>query len=183
MAFYLYKSKELFWTVFYSIFGCLIFDRIGRGCKFEGWVEVTQALGKISIGNNVRFRNGIDLTVPKGGELIVCDNVFLGPGVIISAHNRVEICEGALIGEYVCIHDNNHKYDQLENNAVFDVGSCRVGRHSWVGAGTKLLKNSEVGDFSTIGAGSVVTKKIPSNSIAFGVPARVVRNSVNPKVL
>ena len=45
----------------------------------------------------------------------------------------------------------------------------------WIGAGTIVLGGVTIGDNTVIGAGSVVTKSIPSNVIAVGVPCRVVR--------
>ena len=50
-----------------------------------------------------------------------------------------------------------------------------VGNNVWIGAGTTVLAGVTIGDNVTIGAGSVVVKDIPSNSVAVGNPARVVR--------
>ena len=51
----------------------------------------------------------------------------------------------------------------------------RIGRNVWVGAGAVLLPGVSVGDNSVIGAGSVVTRDIPANVVAAGVPCRVLR--------
>ena len=50
-----------------------------------------------------------------------------------------------------------------------------IGRNSWIGNGSIIL--DDVGDRCIIGAGSVVTKKIPDNSIAVGNPAKVIKKN------
>jgi acetyltransferase-like isoleucine patch superfamily enzyme len=49
----------------------------------------------------------------------------------------------------------------------------KIGRDVWLGAGVKVLGGVTIGDGCVVGAGAVVTKDLPSYSIAVGVPARV----------
>ena len=51
----------------------------------------------------------------------------------------------------------------------------RIGNGVWIGAGAVILPGVTIGDYAVIGAGSIVTKDIPANMIAFGDPCRVVR--------
>ena len=50
-----------------------------------------------------------------------------------------------------------------------------VGNNVWIGVGSTILAGVEIGDNTVIGAGSVVTKSIPENVVAAGVPCRVLR--------
>ena len=50
-----------------------------------------------------------------------------------------------------------------------------IGNNVWIGAGAIILPGVTIGDNTVIGAGSVVTKDIPANSVAFGVPCKVQR--------
>ena len=50
-----------------------------------------------------------------------------------------------------------------------------VGNNVWIGVGATVLAGVTIGDNSVIGAGSVVTKDIPANVVAAGVPCRVLR--------
>ena len=50
-----------------------------------------------------------------------------------------------------------------------------IGKNVWIGAGVIILPGVTIGDNSVIGAGSVVTKDIPANVVAVGVPCRVMR--------
>ena len=50
-----------------------------------------------------------------------------------------------------------------------------IGNNVWIGAGSTILGGVTIGDNTIIGAGSVVTKDIPANVVAFGVPCKVIR--------
>jgi galactoside O-acetyltransferase len=50
-----------------------------------------------------------------------------------------------------------------------------IGRNVWIGSGVQVLPGVTIGDNSVIGGGSVVTKDIPADVVAFGVPCRVIR--------
>jgi acetyltransferase-like isoleucine patch superfamily enzyme len=53
-----------------------------------------------------------------------------------------------------------------------------IGKHVWIGAYVNILKGVTIGDNSIIGIRSIVTKNIPQNCIALGVPAKVIRENV-----
>lgn len=55
------------------------------------------------------------------------------------------------------------------------VGPIEIGNNVYIGMGAYIMPNVKIGDNCIIGAGAVVTKNIPSNSVAVGVPARVVK--------
>ena len=50
-----------------------------------------------------------------------------------------------------------------------------IGKNVWIGAGVIILPGVTIGDNAVIGAGAVVTRDIPANVVAFGVPCRVMR--------
>jgi acetyltransferase-like isoleucine patch superfamily enzyme len=82
------------------------------------------------------------------------------------------------LGGHVQVTSGRYQHNRdEEGNLVgsIDERTC-VGARCWVGAGAIIM--AAVGDGSTIGAGSVVVKEIPANSVAVGNPARVIRNVV-----
>ena len=54
-------------------------------------------------------------------------------------------------------------------------GAGYIGSHTWIGSNVVIMPGVTIGENSVIGAGSVVTKDIPANVVAFGTPCRVVR--------
>lgn len=74
------------------------------------------------------------------------------------------------------IYTSNHAMDAVERAE----GACyakpvKIGNHVWIGAGVHINQGVTIGDNTIIGSGSVVTKDIPSNVIAAGVPCKVIR--------
>ena len=64
---------------------------------------------------------------------------------------------------------------ELRKKGVEIAKSVTVGNNVWIGAGSIVLGGVTIGDNTVIGAGSVVTRPIPANVVAVGVPCRVVR--------
>lgn len=96
-------------------------------------------------------------------------------GAIITSD--VEIGEGCLINLNCTIgHDCKiGRFTEL-SPGVHVSGRCTIGDKVSIGTGAVLLPDVDIGDNTTIGAGAVVTRSIPSNSIAVGVPAKVIKS-------
>ena len=94
----------------------------------------------------------------------------------VTISNSVVIGKGCLIYTGVIItHDCQiQKFVEISPNATL-LGSARVGAFSHIGASATILPGVEIGQNVIIGAGAVVTKNIPDNSVAVGVPAQVIR--------
>lgn len=100
------------------------------------------------------------------------------------ANHNCQILDGGKVrfGNHVFIAPNcifttaEHAIDAQQRNAGLEVAlPITVGNNVWFGAGVIVLGGVTIGDNVVIGAGSVVTRSIPSNVIATGVPARVIR--------
>lgn len=97
----------------------------------------------------------IDISRPE--LLEIGENVFLHRGTIILTHDWASWC-------FV----NSH------NDFLPSHGKVKIGNNVWLGENVTILKGVTIGDNVIIGIGSVVTKDIPSNSVAVGIPAKVV---------
>lgn len=89
---------------------------------------------------------------------------------------RISIGDNVLFGPRVGLYTTNHAVDPVERAA----GACyarpiTIGNSVWVGAGVNINQGVTIGDNCIIGSGSVVTRSIPPNTIAAGVPARPLR--------
>lgn len=71
-------------------------------------------------------------------------------------------------------HDGGAWVFRREHPTIEVVGPITIGANCMIGLGTLLLPNTEIGDFSVIGAGSVVTGSIPAGVVAVGVPAKPI---------
>lgn len=109
---------------------------------------------------------GIDIQVGK--------NVFINSGCCFQDQGGIEIGDGALIGQQVVIATLNHNEDPT-HRADMIPQAVHIGKNVWIGGKATILPGVKIGDNSIIGAGSVVTRDIPQNSIAVGNPARVIR--------
>lgn len=113
-----------------------------------------------------------------GGKVVIAENVFVGEYVVIYGHGNVEIGENTLIAMHTCIVSSNHTVPprgeliRYKKDVLLPV---KIGKDVWLGAGVKVLGGVTIGDGCVIAAGAVVTKDLPSYSIAAGVPARVIR--------
>ena len=104
--------------------------------------------------------------------------VFINYDCIMLDAASIYIGEKTLIGPRVQILTTTHPVQAKERlKGVSIAKPIRIGKGVWIGAGAILLPGVEVGDYSVIGAGSVVTKNIEANVTAVGNPCKVI--SVN----
>lgn len=88
----------------------------------------------------------------------------------------VSIGDHVTIGEGVRIitHDGGVWVLRAEHPSIDVFGPVSIGNNCFIGAKAIIMPNVTIGDNCVIGAGSIVTKDIPANSVAAGVPARVI---------
>ena len=87
-----------------------------------------------------------------------------------------------LVGPRSIFRTSNHGFVNLETiiaKQEHDSKDITIGEDVWIGAGVIVLPGVKIGDRSVIGAGAVVTRDIPAESIAVGVPARVIKSRSN----
>ncbi len=113
----------------------------------------------------------------KRKSLYIGDNCEMGDMVHIVAHRFVKIGENVLIASKCFISDTNHgqyigetqdspKTNPNDRNLI--EGTVIIGNRVWIGENVVILAGTEIGDGCIIGANSVVSKKIPENSMVVG---------------
>jgi acetyltransferase-like isoleucine patch superfamily enzyme len=117
--------------------------------------------------------------------IVIGANVSLSRSVHIAATNCVCIGADVLIGSKVMITDHNHgTYSGDHPSRPSEPPSMRqleesrrtvIGDRVWLGDGVVVTAGATIGDGAVIGANSVVVGEIPSDSIAVGIPAMVIR--------
>lgn len=115
-------------------------------------------------------------------EIMIGDNCKIGEFCHISAIKKITIGNDLLTGRYVYIGDNAHgglSWEEAEippaQRSLVSKGEICIGRNVWIGDRVSIFGGVTIGDNVIIGAGSIVSKSIPSNCLAAGVPAKVLR--------
>ena len=106
------------------------------------------------------FGNGVyanfNLTLVDDSHIYVGDSTMFGPNCVLSTAG----------------HPINPELRELVYQYNMPI---HIGKNCWLGAGVLVMPGVTIGDNTVIGAGSVVTKDIPANVVAFGTPCRVIR--------
>jgi acetyltransferase-like isoleucine patch superfamily enzyme len=92
---------------------------------------------------------------------------------------KIFISKNCLIGPRVTFRTANHNFEDISKSKQAQGHTSKdiyVGKNVWIGANVTVLPGVNIGDNSVIGAGAVVTKNVPENSLAVGVPAVVKKN-------
>lgn len=121
-------------------------------------------------GENNRIQTPI--TVVRSHEVKIGNRVIIMPGCLMMSAGGITIDDDAQIAANVQLISNNH---DLENRMIITCKPVHICRRAWIGAGSTILPGVTVGENSVVGAGSVVTKDVPPDTIVAGNPARVIR--------
>lgn len=110
------------------------------------------------------------------------ENIKIGKNVFINFNCSVLSCANVDIGDNCYIAPNVQLYTAIHplnpderNKAINFAKPIKIGANCWLGGGVIVLPGVKIGEGTTIGAGSVVTKNIPSNCVAVGNPCKVLR--------
>ena len=112
-----------------------------------------------------------------GGQLQVASNTFIGSYKWLQASGSIAVGSNFLIGPHSVLVSTAHKKPSSEINqrdVPLETGSVVVEDNVWIGAHVPVLINVRIGANATIGAGSLVNRSIPPNSLTYGTPCRPV---------
>ncbi len=166
--------------------------RFGNWVQLEDFVHVS-ALGKqpISFGNNSKigaFGRIITSTTLNGiGSYIrIGNNVGIGEFAYLGGAGGLDIGDDCIIGQYFSCHPENHVFadpKQLIRLQATTRQGIHIGSNCWIGAKVTILDGVCIGDNCVIAAGAVVTRSMPAHSVIGGVPAKVIKSTLdfNPK--
>ena len=132
-----------------------IMGTYGNGLYIIPPVHANWGLKNVHVGRNVVFNFGGRFV--DDADITIGDNTMLGPGV--------------------CISTAEHPLSpELRRNGLQYNKPVHIEDNVWIGAGAVILAGVTIGRNAVIGAGSVVTKDIPADSLALGIPAKVIRS-------
>ena len=126
---------------------------------------------------------GEDCTVEQplfctyGYNTTLGDHCFLNVNCKLMDSGKITIGDHVFIAPNVCIVTEEHAMDVEQRLAGLEyTHPVHIGDHVWICTGAIVLPGVTIGANSVIGAGSVVTKDIPPDSLAVGNPCRVIRS-------
>ncbi len=159
-------------------------DKLGTRTRLWGRPYVVNN-GDMFIGERVQFVSTIvPLEVHTGpeGKIEIGDRVYINYGCSISASMHVKIGNDCSIGTYCMLIDNDfHHIDPSRRNERPPSKPIVLEDNVWLGGRVIVLRGVTIGKNSVVAAGSVVTKDVPPNCIAAGVPAKVVKEIELPE--
>lgn len=130
-----------------------VFAEVGENCYIEPPFHANWGCN-MHVGKN--FYANFNLTVVDDADIFIGDGVMIAPNVVLATGTH-PICPD--------LRDPTYQYNL----------PIHIGNRVWIGAGAIILPGVTIGNDSVIGAGSVVTKDIPSGVVAVGNPCRVLR--------
>ena len=131
-----------------------LFGSVGKGCYVEAPYYANWGGKNVYLGDYVYANFG--LTLVDDGNIYVGNNVMFAPGVVVAT-------AGHPLNP--TLREKGYQYNQ----------DVHIGNNVWIGANATILPGVTIGDNTVIGAGAVVSKDLPANVLALGVPAKVVR--------
>lgn len=153
-------------VVYWLKFGCFVSPRaevelsrwvtIGRRAQISSFTKIKASRGPLTIGRDVSIGTGC----------------FLQAGTV-----GLSLGDDCLISPHVTIVASNYRYDRLDL-PIHCQGQTsrgvRIGSNVWLGVGVVVLDGSDIGDGAIVAPNSVVSGRLPPNTIARGDPAKVI---------
>ena len=131
-----------------------LFAEFGEGSYIETPFYANWGGRHVHFGKNI-YAN-FNLTLVDDTHIYIGDYTMIGPNVVIATAGHPLLPE---------LREQGYQYN----------APVHIGRNCWLGAGVIIVPGITIGDNAVIGAGSIVTKDIPSNVLAVGNPCRVLR--------
>ncbi|AKB62844.1 Galactoside O-acetyltransferase [Methanosarcina mazei SarPi] len=111
-----------------------------------------------------------------GYNIEIGSNFYANHNCIILDGAKVVFGDNVMIAPNCSFYTAGHPLDVERRNAGLEYAyPVKVGSNVWIGGNVSVLPGVTIGDNAVIGAGSIVTKDIPSDVVAFGNPCRVIR--------
>lgn len=126
-------------------------------------------------GKGVPILRGVSIQHPN--KFVIDDNSGISSGTQINAEGGVHIGKDVLIGPHCIIWSQNHRYEstiQCIREQGYDYKPVVIEDGVWIAASCVILPGVTLGKGCVIAAGAVVSKSVPSESIAAGVPAKII---------
>lgn len=136
---------------------------LGEGTNVWAFVQIREG---VKIGKNCTIGNGsfIDLGVSIGNNVQIMSKVLIHRGV-----EKIE--DDVFLGPMVCFINDKHPRNHSKDMTGI---SWKVKKGASIGAGALVMADVNIGRYSLVGAGAIVTKDVPDHGLVYGSPARLM---------
>ena len=167
----LFIAKNVELTHQYNIF-------CGKNVKFESYSEIHGlSTHGLHFGNNVTIGRYTEIRPSSyygvgniGYGLEIGNNSSIGPYGFVGCSGKIKIGKNVMIGPRVSLFAENHNFKEkdisIKNQGVNNKGIL-IEDNCWIGSGVIILDGVTIGSGSVIGAGTLITKSIPPNSVVY----------------
>ena len=132
---------------------------------------------QLTVGDECHIRS-YTVIAPRSGTIKIGSNVNINPYCYLYGYGNITIGDNTRIAAGCKIIAFNHSIDNLHepiNQRGNTAKGIKIGKNVWLGADVKVLDGVEIGDNCVVGAGSVVSKTVKSDTIVAGVPAQIIK--------
>ncbi|QIS00562.1 acyltransferase [Vibrio diabolicus] len=135
---------------------------VGKGCHIDGRIFVG-AHSTVTIGDDFTVTGNVYLRAVEATKITIGNDVIVAAGVTVRTN------------------DGHTIHDLISGERINPSKDIVVADHVWLGDEVAVLKGVEIGEGCVVGMRSVVTKSIPANSLAVGLPAKVLKQNITWK--
>jgi acetyltransferase-like isoleucine patch superfamily enzyme len=174
------KAQLFWWNIDY-----------GKRCNFHGIPYMLKhPSGAIVIGDYCTFRSseisnsiGINrrcyLSSDRSATLRIGNHTGMS-GTTVAAKRSITIGNYVLIGanSTICDNDRHSVYDKYDRSKDIKMSPIVIEDYVWIGMNVFVSKGVTIGEGSVVASNSVVTHSIPANTIAGGIPAKIIRRNI-----
>ena len=140
---------------------------VGDDTIVEGRVVLSRPAARVTIGHRSFIGGGT--TIDCSNAISIGDDVLIAYGGIVMDHNSHSVFFEDRKDDLLAWHRKEYRFDHVA------VAPTTIERRCWIGARCIILKGVTLGEGCVVGAGSVVTRSFPPNSLIAGNPARLIR--------
>ncbi|MCU1459187.1 MAG: hypothetical protein JWL73_3279 [Actinomycetia bacterium] len=150
--------------------------QVGRRCRI-----IVEPGAHLVLGPGVEIDDGTTISLSRNATVELGSGCFVGHHCTIAARERVTIGSGTFLAELVSIRDHDHDPDAPPSGGGALCAPVSIGRDVWLAAKVTVTRGVEIGDRTVVAANAVVTRSLPGDVVAGGVPARMLRDKSPPR--
>jgi acetyltransferase-like isoleucine patch superfamily enzyme len=167
--------RSLSWRIILKVNG----GGMGKKVRIYEGVKLASKRGcPIHLGDHVSLEKGVVLSTSEKGKIKIGNDVYVGEYSILTSNEEIEIGDHVLISPHNDVVDFNHLYENPDvpiGQQGIRAKKITIQDDAWIGSGCKILMGVTIGKGAVIGAGSIVTKDVPSYHVVVGNPAQTIK--------